>query len=144
MYFKIQSIQMRVVRYFFVGGVSSLTDLVIFSVGVKLLEFRWLYVAISSFVIATLVNYILGIRYVFESRIRFRKSTEILLVFIVSGFGLCINLVALWFLIEFFKIDEILSKIYAVATTFFWNYAARNYLIFKEKNERANTRAVSS
>jgi putative flippase GtrA len=130
---------MRVVRYFFVGGVSSLTDLVIFSTGVKLLEFRWLYVAMFSFLIATLVNYILSVRYVFESGIRFRKSTEILLVFFVSGVGLCVNLLALWFLIEVFNLDEVLSKIYAVVTTFFWNYAARNFLIFKKKNERAIT-----
>lgn len=123
---------MRVVRYFFVGGIAAAIDISIFSVAVKVLEFDWFVVALYSFVIATAVNYMLSIRYVFESGVRFKRQAEVSLVFLVSGIGLVINQSVLWLLIEAVILDEVLSKLIATGSVFLWNYTARSLFIFKK------------
>jgi len=123
---------MRIVRYFFVGGVAATVDIGIFAVAVKGFGLGWFFVALFSFVLATAVNYLLSVRYVFESGVRFKKKAEVSLVFLVSGIGLFINQCVLWLLIEAAGIDEVLSKLLATGTVFLWNYAARSRYIFKE------------
>jgi len=122
---------MRVVRYFFVGGIAAAIDIGIFGVAVKILKFDWFVVALCSFVIATAVNYMLSIRYVFESGIRFTRQAEVSLVFLVSGVGLVVNQSVLWLLIEAVNLDEVLSKLVATGTVFLWNYTSRSLFIFK-------------
>jgi len=122
---------MKIVRYFFVGGVAATIDIGIFSFAVKELEFDWFLVALFSFVLATAVNYLLSIRYVFESAIRFQKQAEVSLVFLVSGIGLVINQSVLWLLIEMAGIDAVVSKLIATGTVFFWSYMVRSRFIFK-------------
>lgn len=122
---------MKIARYFFVGGLAAAVDIGIFTVAVKVFEFDWFYVALFSFVLATALNYILSIRYVFESGVRFEKKVEVSLVFLVSGIGLVINQSVLWLQIEAAGIDEVLSKLLATGTVFLWNYMARSQFIFK-------------
>jgi len=122
---------MRIVRYFFVGAISSAVDISIFAVAVKVYALNWFSVALCSFILATAVNYCLSIRYVFQSGVRFKKSEEISWVFAISGMGLLINLTVLWFLIESFSFDEVFSKLLATATVFFWNFSARSLFVFK-------------
>jgi len=122
---------MRLLRYFIVGGISATVDLSIFIVAVKGFQQNWFFVAICSFFVATTINYMLSVHYIFQSGIRFSKGGEVSLVFLVSGLGLLINQSVLWLLIESTGIDEVLSKILATGTIFFWNYAARSSFIFK-------------
>ena len=122
---------MKLVRYFFVGGAAAAVDIGIFTVAVKGFGLDWFFVALVSFLLATAVNYLLSIRYVFESGVRFKKQAEVSLVFLVSGIGLVINQSVLWLLIEPAGIDEVLSKLMATGTVFLWNYMARSRFIFK-------------
>ena len=122
---------MKIVRYFGVGGVAAILDLLIFSTMVKWFEFNWFYVALLSFIIATGVNYFLSIKYVFQSGVRFIRSHEIFLVFFVSAIGLSVNQIVLWLLIEVAMLDEVVSKIVASGTVFIWNFMARNSFIFR-------------
>lgn len=122
---------MKIIRYFFVGGVAAAIDMGIFTAAVKGFGFDWFFVALFSFVLATAINYVLSIRYVFESGVRFKSQTEVPLVFLVSGIGLIINQSVLWLLIKTAGIDEVLSKIITTGTIFSWNYMARSRFIFK-------------
>ncbi len=122
---------MKIVRYFFVGGIAALVDLALFALGAKLLGWPYLPVAGGSFVVATLVNYLLSVRHVFESGARFRKHEEIGLVFVVSALGLAVNQSILWLAVEQFGLELILAKLCATGTVFFWNYAIRHFYIFR-------------
>lgn len=122
---------MKIAQYFFVGGLAGVVDIGIFTVLVKVFLFDWFVVALFSFALATAMNYLLSIRYVFESGARFRKKAEVSLVFLVSGIGLVINQSFLWALIEAAAIDEVLSKLVATGTVFLWNYMTRSRFIFK-------------
>ena len=122
---------MKIVRYFFVGSAATVVDIGIFTVAVKGFGFDWFFVALFSFVLATATNYLLSIRYVFKSGVRFKKQAEVSLVILVSGIGLVINQSVLWLLIEMAGIDEALSKLMATGTVFLWNYMVRSRFIFR-------------
>lgn len=122
---------MKIARYFLVGGAAALVDFLLFAMLVKVFAFGWLGSAAFSFCVATLVNYLLSVRHVFQSGVRFGKRHEMALVFAVSAIGLLINQTVLGMLIEWFGIDVLLSKIAATGSVFFWNYGARRHFIFR-------------
>jgi putative flippase GtrA len=129
---------MKIVRYFFVGGTAALVDLALFAIGAKLMSLPYLPVAAGSFLVATLVNYFLSVRHVFESGVRFGKRGEIGLVFVVSAFGLAVNQIILWIAVAKFGVELIAAKLGATTVVFLWNYAIRRYYIFgRPKRESA-------
>ena len=121
----------RMAQYFVVGGVSAVVDISFFFVFAKLLGFNYLVVATIGFVIATLVNYALSIKFVFTSGVRFGKRKEITLVYLVSAAGLAVNLLVLYLAVSVAGLELMLSKVIATATVFLWNFLTRNYFIFR-------------
>ena len=121
----------RMAGYFVVGGISAAVDISFFFVFAKLLGFNYLVVATIGFVIATLVNYALSIRFVFISGVRFRKHKEIALVYLVSAAGLAVNLFVLFVAASVAGLELMLSKVIATGTVFLWNFLTRNYFIFR-------------
>ena len=71
----------RIGRYFVVGGVAACMDIGLFMLFAQHYAFPYLRVAAATFVFATLVNYVLSVRFVFMSGVRFRRRWEIALVF---------------------------------------------------------------
>ena len=124
---------MKIVRYFFVGGIAAAIDISIFFCFAKLLGYNYLLVACVGFMLATVVNYFLSVRFVFRSGVRFTKKGELALVFIVSFIGLGLNQLILFGLVEMVGIDMLMSKVGATGSVFFWNFAARNLIVFRER-----------
>jgi putative flippase GtrA len=122
---------MKLIRYFCVGGAAASVDIALFAAMVQFAGLPWFLVAIFSFAVATLVNYFLSIKYVFDSGVRFRKRDEVVLVFFASSLGLVANQGILLILIEVQGMHVILAKIFATGGVFFWNYAARRLFIFR-------------
>lgn len=124
---------MKIARYFFVGAASAAVDFGLF--GVLLLTLgneSWFGAAAVSFVAATAFNYLLSVRLVFSSGVRFTRTNEVLLVFVVSLVGLILNQSAIWFLYKIAGWHIWLSKCMATALAFLWNFTARNNYIFRE------------
>jgi putative flippase GtrA len=121
---------MKIVRYFFVGGVAFVVDISIFTVFAKIVGFNYLIVGFFSFLIATAVNYSLSIRHVFESGAKHSKKKEIFLVYTVSAIGLAMNLFVLYLSVDICGLEMIFSKILATAVVFFWNYFMRRFYVF--------------
>ena len=71
---------MKIVRYFFVGGTAAAVDLLLFGLLALVFGVHWFFAAAISFVPATVVNYLLSIRFVFGSQVRFARQSEIALV----------------------------------------------------------------
>jgi hypothetical protein len=66
-------------------------DFVLFAALVKLFGLGWYHASVVSFSFATLVNYMLSIRFVFDSGARCGKQYEIALVFLASAMGLVVH-----------------------------------------------------
>ena len=117
-------------RYFFVGGAAACVDIGLFALFAKALEYPYLRVATASFVLATLVNYWLSVRFVFVSGQRFRRRWELAMVFAVSAAGLAFNAAILWLAVEHGHFELMVGKLTATGVVFFWNYLARRLLVF--------------
>jgi putative flippase GtrA len=119
-----------IARYFVVGGIASVVDIGLFLFFAKYLGLPYLRVAAATFVLATLVNYWLSIRFVFVSGQRFRRRWELALVFAVSFTGLVFNSLILWLCVEKLRFDLLLAKVAATGVVFFWNFLARRIFVF--------------
>ncbi len=122
---------MKISRYFLVGFIAASIDFLLFAGLVYVFGVNWFASSVSSFCLGTFANYLLSIRYVFESQKRFTREKEIALVFVVSTIGLAANQLALATLIMALSLDVLIAKIIAMASVFFWNYVARRYFIFR-------------
>jgi putative flippase GtrA len=85
-----------IARYLLVGGLCACIDIGLFMLFAKVLGLPYMPVAAATFMVATLANYFLSVRFVFVSGHRFVQKHEIALVFLVSGVGLALNAVILW------------------------------------------------
>ena len=117
-------------RYFVVGGVAACVDVGLFMLFAKVLGLPYLRVAVGTFILATLVNYLLSVRFVFLSGRRFTKRWEIALVYAVSAIGLVLNAAILWLGVELVHLGLLPAKLAATGTVFFWNYLARRLFVF--------------
>lgn len=128
-------------RYFLVGGAATLTDLSLFFLLAQIAGLPYLPVGAFSFLVATYVNYILSIRFVFRSGSRFSKGHEMLLVFAISAIGLLVHQVVLYCAVDIFKLTLMLAKVTATGSVFFWNFGARRYFIFRQPKSLVQPRA---
>lgn len=121
---------MSLVKYFIIGAICALVDLLLFFFCLHVLSLPWFVSAVISFFLATLLNLVLSKRFVFYSGYRFNRRTEALLVYAASGVGLIFNQLMLYIHIALIHSHLLVAKISATASVFVWNYFARRYLIF--------------
>jgi putative flippase GtrA len=127
----IQAISPSFFSYFIVGGIAAVVDIGGFLLLTGSLGMFWFWAALASFVAAVGVNYVLSIRFVFETGVRFRRHHEVALVLLVSVIGLALNEAALWAMIDLAGLDRLPAKLVATALVFLWNYGARKNFIFR-------------
>jgi len=122
---------MKIVEYFLVGALSALLDFIIFLWLIKIWGISWFISNIISFSISVIFNYLISIKFVFQSKIRYEKHVEFLLVFFLSLLALVINQSILFIMISEFRNNLIFSKIIATSLVFLINFTGRRYFIFK-------------
>ena len=120
----------RLARYFAVGGAAAAVDISLFMVFAGWMGLPYLRVTVCTFIVATLVNYVLSVRFVFVSGQRFTPRRELALVYLVSALGLALHAALLWLAFERLGFPLLLAKLGATGAVFFWNYAARRLFVF--------------
>jgi putative flippase GtrA len=121
---------MKIVKYFFVGGIAAVVDIGLFYLGAGVARWNYMLVGTVSFIVATLVNYMISVRVVFRSGTRFSRHHELLLVFLVSCAGLVLNQAVLYLCISRLSIGILPAKLLATAGVFLWNYHLRSRFVF--------------
>ena len=106
-------------------------DIGLFMLFAQYFGLPYLRVAAATFIVATLVNYLLSVRFVFVSGRRHGRRWEIFLVYLVSIVGLVLNQGILAFCVEIAHLALFFSKLVATGLVFFWNYLARRLFIFE-------------
>jgi putative flippase GtrA len=121
---------MRIIKYFFVGGIAAVVDIGLFYLGAAVVGWNYLLVGMASFTLATLVNYLISVRVVFQSGSRFARHFELVLVFLVSSAGLALNQAILYICIARLAIGLLPAKLVATGGVFLWNYLLRSHFVF--------------
>lgn len=122
---------MQLLLYFFIGGVSAINNIFLFS----LLFYAGLGITMavsSAFVGAAVINYMLCITILFRHKARWTTTGELLAYLstlaIMGAFD-----VGLTVFLANVGIHPTISKSFAALIGFFGNFALRKYLVFPEK-----------
>lgn len=123
-----------------VGGIASLVDISLFSMGVNLLGINHIAANTFSFVFGLLVNYYLSREWVFNQKIHNARK-DFMLFALIGVIGLILSNFLLFIFVDFrilylllatpnSRIVKPAAKVIVVAIVFFWNFFARKKFVF--------------
>ena len=127
----------RFARYFMVGGMSAVIDWALFALFYYVGGIHYRIAAVCSFSLAFLFNFFTGRKFAYAPTSRGTKR-ELMLVLFVSLVGLGINDQILRFCVENLGLEEMIGKVVATGATFFWNFSARQFWIYREVTTDGN------
>ena len=116
------------IRYAFVGGIAALAEWGTFALCGRL---HYALATILAFLFATLVNFVLARRFVFEKKTAPKAGREIIAVYLASAVGLLFNLLLMYCFVEKLHLQPLFSKIIATGIAFFWNFFSRKFMIYR-------------
>ena len=123
--------------YFCVGGSAAIVEWLVFYL-LDQTGLSYLISTVAAFVTATLANWILGRKLTFRnSACRYRRKTEILLVFLVSAIGLMFNMILMYIFVSVIGMNQPLwktgAKMLSTGIVFIWNYLSRKRWIYRNE-----------
>ena len=122
----------QLISYGITGLIGTGVDFGLFAVLIRAAHWPWFAAGCASFATSVVVTYVISIRIVFSSGVRFKKTDEILLVFLISIIGLALNQALLYLAIHA-GLDAILAKILIAPLVIGWNFLARSLFVFRPK-----------
>lgn len=124
---------MMLIKFAFVGGLGSITNLAIFYMLSKF-HIHYMFNSCICFLIAVSQNYILNALFTFRAK---KISLMQYLNYIFANvFGLCVNLSVLFIFRNFifYNFNDILSQAFGVASAMIVNFLLSKYFVFNRKN----------
>lgn len=129
----------KIILYLAVGGSAALLEW-----GLFYLLLTWVLAGLAlgttaltmlatalAFSLSTLYHYFLGNILVFDSGSKYKRGTELSLVFLVSIMGLLFNLLLMYVFVTLLSWQPMLSKVLASCIVVVWNYLSRKKWIFR-------------
>lgn len=123
-------------RYFWVGGTAFAVDFGLLWLLTGWCGVHYLLSAAIAFAAGLTVNYALSVSWVFSERTLHSRIAEFTAFVSIGIVGLGLNEAILWSMTDFLELHYLISKTVATAAVFFWNFTARKYLLFNEKNRK--------
>ncbi len=120
----------KLYQYIVVGGISAAVDISLFLILREYLEYHYLILATLSFIVATLVNYVLCNQFVFKHQHSRSSHARVALTYMVSSVGLLIHHSCLFFAFEWMAMPIVISKLFAMGMAFGWNFLSRKHFVF--------------
>lgn len=129
----------KLLLYLFVGGTAALVEWALFYIfityvlsglGLGVTALTMLATALA-FGLSTLYHYFLGNILVFDSGSRYKRGTELGLVFLVSIMGLGFNLLLMYIFVSLLGWLPMPSKVLTSCIVVVWNYLSRKKWIFR-------------
>lgn len=117
-------------RYFWVGGVATIFDIVPLYLLVEYVHIHYLLAACLTFILGTAVNYILSVAWVFK-RNGLAHHVNFILFGAIGLIGLGLNLLIIWALVDKTGLWYMYAKFISTILVLFWNFSARRFVVMK-------------
>ena len=121
------------VKAFLVGGISTIVDLVLFTILVYLIKLNPLLSNIISFIIIFIFGYFMSLKYVFDKR---NKKKQVKEYIILSVVGLIFTELLLFGLVTKLKVNAFLIKLLAVILVIVIKILIRRFIFNKKTSHK--------
>lgn len=120
----------QVIRFIIVGCITVFLDLTILIILTDFFNVHYLISTATGFIIASGINYILSVKFVFYTG-RFKKrSKEIFVFIIVTCLGVILNHVIMYSGHEILLINYKLVKILSLILVTIFNFLTKKFIVF--------------
>ena len=132
----------NLIRFAIVGGLGTITNLLVFFVTADIWDWEANFCSIIAFMIAVTQNYIINHKWSFKNDVdyglNFRSYLEYIIVNIL---GLIANLIVLNIILIFLQPDlKVIAQFFGILVGFIFDYIGSKIFVFKkhggEKNEK--------
>ncbi|MEG2457474.1 MAG: GtrA family protein [Bacilli bacterium] len=123
----------QIINFGFVGGLSFLVDYILLFVITEYLHIPSFYSSIISFIISNIVNYILSMKFVFNTGNK-RTPKEFIIFVFLSVIGLGINQ-GIMYLGEVVKVHYMITKLFATGIVMVWNFISKKIFLEPKKQK---------
>ncbi|MBE5901017.1 MAG: GtrA family protein [Lachnospiraceae bacterium] len=112
-------------RHSLVGGTAFAIDYGLLIALTEIAGLYYLWSAILSFVVSVVFNYRFSMRFVFQRRTDISTQAEFIIFVMLSGFGLVMNTVLLWYLVTYTSMHYTVAKLLATLVVTIYNFFSR-------------------
>lgn len=124
----------QIIKFGMVGIICTLLDYGLMILLIEGVGMRYLISSGMSFSISVVVNYILSLKFVFDTGSDQNKRLEFLAFLVLSVVGLGINQVLMWICVEKFHVYYMISKIGATGVVMVYNFITRKLILEKKES----------
>lgn len=124
----------QICRFGIVGVVCFFIDYGVLYMLTEFAKIPYLVSSAISFSVSVIVNYILSMKYVFNSKKNINKAGEFSVFVILSIFGLGLNEIIMWLCVEKISIYYMAAKIISTILVMIYNFITRK-IFLEEKNQ---------
>lgn len=116
----------QIIKFVFVGGTSTVLDMVLLYLLNYHLGIHHLVAATLSFVIATFYNYYMSMKFVFSSKFdESQRGKEFSLFFILSLVSLILTIVMMAIFVDMMHLDVMVSKVIVGVFVMIFSFVTR-------------------
>lgn len=136
----------QIFKFAIVGGISFVVDFAVYGIMCNGLGIHYSISGVAGFVVSVIVNYLLSMRFVFESKEDMRKDKEFVIFVVLSLIGMILNSVILYICIDLIymhwiwlnqildiELMNLAAKVIATGIVMVYNFVTRK--IFLEKKD---------
>ncbi len=118
-------------RYIFVGGSCAVADLFFLYFLVDVAGIWYLYASVISFIMVGFFGYFGQKYFTFRNDSKSHKK-QIMIFYIVSGIGLLINSLSMYFFVSLMGLWYLFGSIVTKFIVLIWNFTASKYITFRK------------
>ncbi len=119
----------QVMKFVVVGGLSFVLDFIIYFVLTNFLSVYYLIAGFFSFTLSLIFNYMMSMKFVFKSKDDLKKSHEFVIFATLSVMGLGLNLLSLYVLVDLFKMNDLIAKVFVAGIVMVFNFVTRKIFL---------------
>lgn len=118
--------------YFFIGGLSAISDLILLLLFVEVSKLHYLVAASISFITISTIAFFAHKRFTFRFVGNSNKLRYIVFLF-TAGSGLLLSIFLLFFIVEVLNIWYLTAAIITKFIVFAWNFLLNKFVTFRKR-----------
>jgi putative flippase GtrA len=119
----------QVMKFVVVGGLSFVLDFIIYYVLTNFFSVYYLIAGFFSFTLSLIFNYLMSMKFVFKSKDNLKKTHEFVIFVSLSVMGLGLNLLSLYILVDLFKMNDLIAKVFVAGIVMVFNFVTRKIFL---------------